>query len=246
MAPYIYVKTFVFSSYLTMIYFALLSSFAWVRFVFKKVSIGNVLFFIILSYVSAFSLSVIFFAIFNHDELVAGKFGLSFHGGFLGCVLATAYFCKEQKISFLKAVDKIIPVGALAVAIIRVGCFLAGCCRGTQTDFFLGVAFPNEMSPLIFRHPVQLYDSFLNMMLFFYLFDIHDRKKYDGHLFLLFLFWNSCIRFFVEYFRWGVSAQVMFGIITQAQLASLGIIAVSLFFMKKLSQKQNLTLETVP
>lgn len=44
--------------------------------------------------------------------------------------------------------------------------------------------------------------------------------------------------FIVEYFRWGISAKVVFGFITQAQIASIVIIVVSLVCMRILKEKQ--------
>jgi prolipoprotein diacylglyceryltransferase len=48
---------------------------------------------------------------------------------------------------------------AIAVAIGRVGCFLAGCCYGKVTSWPWGVDFRlvND-SPQTFRHPTQLYE----------------------------------------------------------------------------------------
>ena len=48
---------------------------------------------------------------------------------------------------------------AVAVAIGRVGCFVAGCCYGRVTNLPWGVAFPLAHDDLgIVRHPTQLYE----------------------------------------------------------------------------------------
>lgn len=215
----------------------------------KQENLGNVYYLVmygfILGFVFGHVLSLFINMDYTQERLKVGAtwFGLltetqafSFHGAVVGGLLAVWIYAKEYKVPMVKIFDFVALFAPMYYAIGRVGCFLAGCCRGTETQSILGVAFPDEMNPLIFRHPVQLYDSFLNMMLFLFLLEFSQKKKYDGQVFLMFLLFNSAIRFFVEYFRWGVSAQVMFGVITQAQLASLVIIAVSVYFMKKLSQ----------
>lgn len=167
------------------------------------------------------------FTAFKHEGLVA-------QGGLLGGILVLALVSRLRRQSFWQLSDSVAPSVALGQGIGRVGCFLAGCCRGRETDFFLGVAFPDEMNPLIFRHPVQLYESLLLVYLFFFLIEWrHEGITFVGEISLLYLLLASCIRFLMEYFRWGVSAQVMFGMITQAQIVCLGIMAVSLGFMAK-------------
>ncbi|MEM5777781.1 MAG: prolipoprotein diacylglyceryl transferase [Candidatus Aenigmatarchaeota archaeon] len=124
----------------------------------------------------------------------------------------------------------------------QIECYFAGCCWGIPTDAIWGVVFPLSRLHPTYRvvHPVQLYDSYLNFLLFLFLLEYRDKKRFEGELFLLFLVGNSIIRFFVEYFRWGVSAKVVLGFITQAQIASIVIILGSLVFWKILKEKQKI------
>lgn len=159
--------------------------------------------------------------------------GRTFIGGLMGGILSAYLYCRWMRLFFIRLLDQCTVWSALGYSIGRVGCFLHGCCRGTETQSILGVPFPDEMSPVICRHPVQLYDSLLNMYLFLFLLEFSQKKKYDGQVFLMFLLLNSSIRFLMEYFRWGVSAQVMFGVITQAQVVCVAIIIFSLCVMRK-------------
>jgi prolipoprotein diacylglyceryltransferase len=52
-----------------------------------------------------------------------------------------------------------IPLGA---AVVRIGCFLAECCQGLATSLPVGIALHEGDAP---RHPVQLYESFLEAVL---------------------------------------------------------------------------------
>src|SRR2546429_7300938 len=49
------------------------------------------------------------------------------------------------------------PAGVLALAIGRLGCFLAGCCYGRPSELPWAVVFP-ELGPPA-RHPLQLYSA---------------------------------------------------------------------------------------
>lgn len=167
------------------------------------------------------------------------KGGFSVHGALAGGILAVYYFSREQKISFSRLLDLISPFAALGYSVGRIGCFLNGCCWGVKTHLPWSVSSPASTyhQELLSVHPVQLYDSYLSFLLFLFLLNYKNYKKFDGHLFLLFLLGSSVIRFFVEYFRWGVSAKIVYDVITQAQIASIFIIIASLILMKILANK---------
>src|SRR5207253_6755876 len=59
--------------------------------------------------------------------------------------------------------DTLVPAGLLALAIGRVGCFLAGCCYGRPTALPWGVVFPALGPPA--RHPLQLYSAASDLLL---------------------------------------------------------------------------------
>lgn len=220
---------------------AVIAAFLFVRLRGNTISFADMLRLCGVLYISAFFFGMVGSMISRND--FSGFKGLNFfteaavasQGSIVGCSLSAYMFTKIKKISFYSISDTAAPIAALVYAIARFGCYLQGCCQGTEAHYFWGVVFPGEE---VFRHPVQLYDSFLNFALFLFLLEVREQKRYEGQLFFLFLLGNSVIRFFVEYFRWGVSAQVMWGVITQAQMASLGIIVASLYFMRKLSVKQ--------
>ncbi|MEM5777972.1 MAG: prolipoprotein diacylglyceryl transferase [Candidatus Aenigmatarchaeota archaeon] len=161
----------------------------------------------------------------------------STHWGMLGGIVGMWIMSKFYKFHFLECDDFFAPFCAIGYAFARIGCYFAGCCRGIETNVLWSVVFPHTQ---ISVHPVQLYDSYLNFLLFLFLIEYRDKKRFEGELFLLFLLGNSIIRFFVEYFRWGVSAKVVAGFITQAQIASIVIILGSLVFWKILKEKQKI------
>lgn len=65
-------------------------------------------------------------------------------GGITTGFLAVFIYCKIKKVSFVDYVDVCIPAVPLAQGIGRIGCFMAGCCYGRETDSFIGIAFKNS------------------------------------------------------------------------------------------------------
>ena len=92
-----------------------------------------------------------------------GSGGLAFFGGAaLGLpAVAGLLLWYRKPAAFL--LDRTIPFLLLAMAFVRIGCFLQGCCYGVDTTFRWGVALPGEN---FLRHPVQMYESAFLLALF--------------------------------------------------------------------------------
>ncbi len=89
--------------------------------------------------------------------------GLASTGG-IAAALATA--CIVARVTRRPAgelLDALVPAGLVALAIGRVGCFLAGCCYGRPTALPWGVVFPALGPPA--RHPLQLYSAAGDLLL---------------------------------------------------------------------------------
>ncbi|TMB38062.1 MAG: hypothetical protein E6J55_25335 [Deltaproteobacteria bacterium] len=83
--------------------------------------------------------------------------GLASTGGVatgLGAVWVTARLTRRPARELL---DALAPAGILALAIGRIGCFLAGCCYGRPSAVPWAVVFPDLGPPA--RHPLQLYSA---------------------------------------------------------------------------------------
>ena len=128
--------------------------------------------------------------------------GFVFYGGLVFSIvffMASTLFYKNLK---LKDIALFIPALFISHAIGRVGCFLAGCCFGSQC--------PLEF---IDRHPVQLYESFCLIVLFFITkYFLYNKENKIGAI-LVYLFGYSICRFTLEFYRadlirglyWGLS-----------------------------------------
>jgi phosphatidylglycerol:prolipoprotein diacylglycerol transferase len=91
-------------------------------------------------------------------EIVAlWKGGMSFHGGFIGCVLAVVLFAWRRGIPFLSLGDVTTAVAPIGLFLGRLANFINGELWGRPTDVPWAMIFPNG-GPLA-RHPSQLYEA---------------------------------------------------------------------------------------
>ncbi len=91
--------------------------------------------------------------------------GMSFHGGFLGCVAAVMWFAHRNGISILSLGDITTAVGPIGLFLGRLANFINSELWGRTTDVPWAFVFPNG-GPLP-RHPSQLYEAALEGILLF-------------------------------------------------------------------------------
>jgi phosphatidylglycerol:prolipoprotein diacylglycerol transferase len=109
--------------------------------------------------------------------------GLSWFGGLLLGILSSVIYLRKEKLPIYKVFDLIAPFIALAQAIGRIGCLLNGCCYGKTVI------------------PIQVYSSFLLLVVFIILRFLQQRPHKDGQIFFAYLLLYSIKRFFIEFWR---------------------------------------------
>lgn len=95
------------------------------------------------------------------------------------------------KVGDLAFMDFCISPGILMLAIIRIGCFMNGCCRGT--------AMWVKDKPFVY--PVQLIECSLDFCLLGIIMMNRIKKRFRGCLIFLFMVLYGIMRFFLEYYR---------------------------------------------
>jgi phosphatidylglycerol:prolipoprotein diacylglycerol transferase len=85
--------------------------------------------------------------------------GMSFHGGFAGCVIAVLLFGYTRGIPVLSLGDITCAVGPIGLFLGRIANFINGELWGRPADVAWAMIFPNG-GPLP-RHPSQLYEAAL-------------------------------------------------------------------------------------
>src|SRR6202795_675908 len=95
------------------------------------------------------------------------KGGMSFHGGFLGCVAAVILFCRANNLPILSLHDITITDGPIGLCVGRLAHFINSELWGRPADSSVpwAMVFPNG-GPLP-RHPSQLYEAGLEGILLF-------------------------------------------------------------------------------
>src|SRR5262245_42013432 len=94
------------------------------------------------------------------------KGGMSFHGGFLGCVLAVILFARRRGISILSLGDVTSAVAPIGLFFGRLASFINGELWGRASDISWAMVFPADPLRLP-RHPSQLYEAGLEGIVLF-------------------------------------------------------------------------------
>ena len=158
--------------------------------------------------------------------------GMSFHGGFLGVLVAMALFAWQQKLHWLELMDFIAPLVPPGLAFGRLGNFINGELWGRPTDLPWGMVFPKVDN--LPRHPSQLYEFALEGVLLFALLWLYARKPRPvGAVSGLFLIGYGSFRFLGEFTRNpddGIFGLMTFGI-SMGQWLSLPMVLAGILLM---------------
>ena len=149
--------------------------------------------------------------------------GMSFHGGFLGVVVAMWLFGRKHNISILKLMDTVAPLVPLGLASGRIGNFINGELWGrvTELNAFWAMGFPQaryedaeaaahnplwaewlQQYGMLPRHPSQLYQFALEGICLFVIVWIFSKKpRPAGQTAALFLGGYGLFRFIAEFAR---------------------------------------------
>jgi phosphatidylglycerol---prolipoprotein diacylglyceryl transferase len=126
--------------------------------------------------------------------------GMSFHGGFLGVLVALWLFARNRDKRFLDVTDFVAPLVPLGLAAGRLGNFINGELVGRVTDVPWAMVFPQVDG--LPRHPSQLYQFGLEgVLLFVLLWWYAGRTRPMGAVSAMFLIGYGAFRFIAEYAR---------------------------------------------
>jgi phosphatidylglycerol:prolipoprotein diacylglycerol transferase len=136
------------------------------------------------------------------EILAVWKGGMSFHGGFLGVLVAMALYGRKTGKTFFEVTDFIAPLVPTGLAAGRIGNFINAELWGRVADPTLpwAMVFPQvDAQP---RHPSQLYQAGLEglclfLLLWWYSAKPRPRAAVSG----VFLIGYGVARFVAEYFR---------------------------------------------
>jgi phosphatidylglycerol---prolipoprotein diacylglyceryl transferase len=159
--------------------------------------------------------------------------GMSFHGGFLGCVAAVLLFGWRNKVPVLSLGDVTCAVGTIGLLLGRLANFINGELWGRVTDVPWAFVFPTG-GPLP-RHPSQLYEAALEGILLFAVLTLMIRRGAllrPGLIVGTFAILYGLARIFSEFFREpDPQLGFLWGGLTMGMLLSLPMIAAGVAFV---------------
>jgi phosphatidylglycerol:prolipoprotein diacylglycerol transferase len=201
--------------------------------------------------------SVLFQAFYNYLESgvfeIADDTGATFLGGLIGgiAIFLAVYFVagkflfknKEHITNLSKIVQIAVCCIAIAHAVGRIGCLMAGCCYGKETTSFFGINMYYYVTGGYHKViPVQLYESIFLFILFAVVsYRTLKLKKYN---LVIYLISYGVWRFFIEYLRGDDRGNSIISFLTPSQfvsilmiIAGISLIVIQYYINKKAKQK---------
>ncbi len=143
-----------------------------------------------------------YFAAHPLESLQLWKGGMSFHGGFLGCVLAVVLFARHRGLSILSLGDITCAAATIGIFLGRIANFINGELWGRPTDAPWAMIFPTGGPQP--RHPSQLYEATLEGLVLFAVLGLLIRAgalRRPGFILGAFAFGYGLARSICELFR---------------------------------------------
>ena len=178
------------------------------------------------------------------DLLSLARSGGVFYGGLILAVIVGLWYVWKHSLPTWRIADVIAPGIAFGHVVGRIGCFLAGCCYGHETDVPWAVTFTNPLAaenvgtPLgVPLHPTQLYEAGPELVIQLMLLkQEHKGRAFPGRTFWGYMLVYGLSRFVIEFFR-GDPRGIAVGTFSTSQFISLLIVPLSIVMLFWLSRR---------
>ncbi len=160
--------------------------------------------------------------------------GMSFHGGFIGVIIATYIFSNFKKLNYKIYFDTICCVAPIGLFLGRIANFINGELYGIPTEKPWGIIFPKIDN--VMRHPSQIYEALLEGFVLFVILNFLTTKKIlgNGLISALFLILYGAFRIISEQFREpDRHVGYIFEYLSMGSLLSIVMIVFGLLFLSK-------------
>lgn len=149
--------------------------------------------------------------------------GQSIYGGIILAIIVGFILSKIFRLNYWRLGDSVAPFLGISLAVVRIGCYLNGCCYGIVTDKPWGVIFPifspahrqqlmENIGGLFSVHPVhptEIYELMAGLFIAGISVYISRKKLPDGTAILTAGILYSVFRFFVQPLRAPAVAQAV-------------------------------------
>lgn len=159
--------------------------------------------------------------------------GFVFYGGLIGGLLFLFIYKHTKKDFRYEEYDYLVAPLCISHAIGRVGCFLAGCCYGDVCHLPWAVTLRGTQ-----RHPVQLYESFLLLVLGLLIYKMQRKGTGFYKIAAAYIGGYSVLRFSLEFFRGDLKRGIHFGFISTSQIIAILLALVTMITYLVISRKK--------
>ena len=234
--------------------------------------ISNIFFWIIISGIVGAKLLYVVDYYFHHpgpnalplSKLLFQRAGLVFQGALVASAIAVVFYVRRKKLPLWKTLDVLAPSIALGYFFGRLGCFMSGCCHGSECGFgdhyhsISGGLFPGgEMVSghsfpwiaLVFKkgglgsihdvplYPTQLMEALSGLTIYLSLAWLHKNRRFPGQVFVAYAIAYSALRFAIEFMRGDKIPRFLGEAVTQGQIISVLLVGGGIYFWWRLSQQ---------
>jgi phosphatidylglycerol---prolipoprotein diacylglyceryl transferase len=177
------------------------------------------------------------FSVFGTTSLLPGLI-LGFMCSFIAARLL--------KLNAWEALDIVSMPSALGGFLIRIGCFLRGCCFGIPVPDSCGIGVHYPFGSYAFNFypdtallPVQVFEALVWLSLFIVIYARKKRPHFKGELAITTAFLYSISRFILEFYRFHETKP---GVLSYAQILCLIILFISIltWFVRNKSEKPHI------
>ena len=154
------------------------------------------------------------------------------HGAAIGIIVAVIWYCRKYKQSILWIMDRLGIVVALSGFFIRLGNLFNSEIIGKSTD--VSWAFVFERVDMVPRHPAQLYEAILYLIIFGILSFLYKKKTQkfsNGFMFGCFLILLFTARFLIEFVKENQEAFESRLIFNMGQILSIPFVLIGVYLV---------------
>ncbi len=168
--------------------------------------------------------------------------GYRYPGGIIAIVTAAPLLkrCLPPEASLMRLADAQAPGIALAMGVMRIGCFVVGCCHGPPSTLPWAMRFPvgspawlahverGWLDPQAVAslpiHPLQIYFGLTSLAVASLLCLMRSRMRAEGELFCWFLVLDGLIKLLLEQLRFDSQIGLQFAAAVMAMAGCVGLI----------------------
>ena len=191
---------------------------------------------VLIGYFSAILFQALYNIKKNGGFVISSDTGATFYGGLIGGVVCfVVIFFVVGKLKFkdmtytLKSFFNVANIAAASITVAhgfgRLGCLMAGCCHGKETDAWYGIYMQTIGKKVV---PIQLFEAIFLFILFaFFMWRIFKGKGYNLPIYMAAY---GAWRFIIEYFRNDYRGSTLVDFLTPSQFIAIVMIICALGF----------------